>query len=125
MCSDELERRAGQEGYIPCRGGHVAEVEDEPEESRSVLGRGRKRHPESEPHRFKSGLEREKVCNFPHLPAYGGLMDKGLVCQVVEKARGLFDVFNRLLGHVSFFLGAERCASPRYLLGMYLLTLKS
>lgn len=48
---------------------HVPEVEDEPEESRSVLGRRRKRHPENEPHKFKSALEREKVCNSPYLPA--------------------------------------------------------
>ena len=47
-------------------------------------------------------LEREKVCNFLYLPAYGGLMNKGLLSQVVEKARALFDVFDRLLGHASF-----------------------
>ena len=42
-------------------------------------------------------------------------MDKGVVCQVVEKACGLFEVFDRLLGHVSF---------PINLLGMHWLTLK-
>ncbi|KAM5535176.1 hypothetical protein V8D89_011112 [Ganoderma adspersum] len=64
---------------------HVPEVEDEPEEPRRVLGR-RKKHPlPNEPHKFKSAFEREKV---------------------VEKARALFDVYDRLLGSNQFFLGS-------------------
>ncbi|KAI0721109.1 hypothetical protein C8T65DRAFT_632228 [Cerioporus squamosus] len=66
---------------------HVPEVEDEPEEPRRVLGRKKKRQPDTEPHKFKTALEREKV---------------------VEKARALFDVYDRLLSSTSFFMGAER-----------------
>ncbi|TFK83503.1 hypothetical protein K466DRAFT_554952 [Polyporus arcularius HHB13444] len=67
---------------------HVPEVEDEPEAPRTVLGRKKKRQPDNEPHKFKTALEREKV---------------------IEKARALFDVYDRLLGNTSFFMGA---ASP-------------
>ncbi|KAI0748105.1 Tom37 C-terminal domain-containing protein [Daedaleopsis nitida] len=65
---------------------HVPEDEDEPEEPRNVLGRRRKQRPENEPHKFKTALEREKV---------------------IEKARALFDVYDRLLGGQVFFMGSE------------------
>ncbi|KAI1795895.1 hypothetical protein LXA43DRAFT_989964 [Ganoderma leucocontextum] len=65
---------------------HVPEVEDEPEEPRRVLGQRKKHHPPNKPHKFKTAFEREKV---------------------VEKARALFDVYERLLGNNRFFVGMD------------------
>ncbi|KAI0709218.1 Tom37 C-terminal domain-containing protein, partial [Earliella scabrosa] len=65
---------------------HVPEVEDEPEEPRSVLGRRKKQRADDKPHKYKSVLEREKV---------------------VEKTRSFFDVYDRLLGEQTFFMGGQ------------------
>ncbi|EJF65843.1 hypothetical protein DICSQDRAFT_177268 [Dichomitus squalens LYAD-421 SS1] len=65
---------------------HVPEVEGEPEEPRRVLGRRKKQHAPNEAHKFKTAFERENV---------------------VEKARAVFDVYDRLLGDHQFFTGSE------------------
>ena len=41
---------------------HVPEIENEPEEPGRLLGRRKKHHPPSEPHKFKTAFEREKAC---------------------------------------------------------------
>ncbi|KAL7283375.1 hypothetical protein ACG7TL_002805 [Trametes sanguinea] len=66
----------------------VPEVEEEePEEQRRVVfGKRRKHRPDPEAHHFKKTFNRE---------------------QVVERARALFDVYDRLLGDDRFFMGNE------------------
>ncbi|KAI0336518.1 hypothetical protein GY45DRAFT_1315908 [Cubamyces sp. BRFM 1775] len=66
----------------------VPEVEEEPaeEQRRVVFGRRRKHKPEPEAHHFKRTFDREKV---------------------TEKAKALFDVYDRLLDGRSFFMGSE------------------
>ena len=81
---------------------HVPEVEDEPEEPRSVLGRRKKQRADDKPHKYKSVLEREKVgwlSNWRRHVAYPR--------QVVEKTRSFFDVYDRLLGEQTFFMGGQ------------------
>ncbi|KAI0374872.1 hypothetical protein BV20DRAFT_1048881 [Pilatotrama ljubarskyi] len=62
------------------------EEEDSEEPRRVVFGRRKKHKPEPEAHHFKKTFEREKVA---------------------EKARALFDVYDRLLGDHRFFMGSE------------------
>ncbi|KAI0831287.1 hypothetical protein BC628DRAFT_1353082 [Trametes gibbosa] len=64
------------------------EEEEEMEQRRVVFGKRRKQKHGSnaEPHQFKKAFEREKV---------------------VEKAKALFDVYDRLLGDQTFFNGSE------------------
>ncbi|KAI0362076.1 hypothetical protein OH77DRAFT_1416275 [Trametes cingulata] len=62
------------------------EEEGEEEQRRVVFGRRKKHKPEPEAHHFKKTFEREKV---------------------VERARALFDVYDRLLGDHHFFMGSE------------------
>ncbi|KAI0670402.1 hypothetical protein C8Q78DRAFT_1036004 [Trametes maxima] len=65
----------------------VPEVEEEPEEQRRVVFGKRKRlRPQPDVHHFKRTFEREKV---------------------VEKAKALFDVYDRLLGDHTYFMGSE------------------
>ncbi|KAI0647032.1 hypothetical protein C8Q79DRAFT_1009181 [Trametes meyenii] len=65
----------------------VPEVEEEPEEQRRVVFGKRKRpRPQPDAHHFKRTFEREKV---------------------VEKAKALFEVYDRLLGDHSYFMGSQ------------------